>query len=70
MHSPKPCEPRSSCACAWIPYVFRDADRYYMVGPKLAKLGRGANYQASLCRASAEVLDKLRSETGETVNLA
>jgi len=50
--------------------VFRDADGYYMVGPKLAKLGRGANYQATLCRASAEVLDKLRSETGETVNLA
>ena len=51
-------------------YVFRDADGYYMVGPKLAKLGKGANYQATLCRASAEVLDKLRSETGETVNLA
>ena len=51
-------------------YVFRDADGYYMVGPKLAKLGKGANCQATLCRASAEVLDKLRSETGETVNLA
>jgi DNA-binding IclR family transcriptional regulator len=51
-------------------YVFRDADGYYMVGPKLAKLGSGANYQATLCRASASVLEQLRTETGETVNLA
>ena len=51
-------------------YVFRDSDGYYMVGPKLAKLGSGANYQATLSRASASVLEKLRSETGETVNLA
>jgi DNA-binding IclR family transcriptional regulator len=51
-------------------YVFRDVDGYYMVGPKLAKLGSGANYRATLCRASAGVLDKLRTQTGETVNLA
>ena len=51
-------------------YVFRDSDGYYMVGPKLAKLGSGANYQATLCRASAGVLEQLRTETGETVNLA
>jgi IclR family acetate operon transcriptional repressor len=51
-------------------YVFRDSDGYYMVGPKLAKLGNGATYQATLCRTSAGILEKLRTDTGETVNLA
>jgi IclR family KDG regulon transcriptional repressor len=51
-------------------YVFRDSDGYYMVGPKLARLGSGATYQATLCRASASILEKLGTETGETVNLA
>ena len=51
-------------------YVFRDGDGYYMVGPKLAKLGSGATYQATLCRTSAAILEKLRKTTGETVNLA
>jgi IclR family KDG regulon transcriptional repressor len=51
-------------------YVFRDSDGYYMVGPKLAKLGNGATYQATLCRSSAQILEKLRTDTGETVNLA
>jgi DNA-binding IclR family transcriptional regulator len=53
-----------------VAYVFRDADGYYTVGPKLAKLGNGGTYQATLCRASASILDKLREETGESVNLA
>jgi IclR family acetate operon transcriptional repressor len=51
-------------------YVFRDSNGYYMVGPKLAKLGSGVTYQATLCRTSAEILERLRAETGETVNLA
>jgi len=51
-------------------YVFRDSDGYYMVGPKLARLGNGATYQATLCRTSAGIMEKLRTETGETVNLA
>ena len=51
-------------------YVFRDSDGYYMVGPKLAKLGSGATYQATLCRTSAGILERLRAATGETVNLA
>jgi IclR family transcriptional regulator, KDG regulon repressor len=33
-------------------------------------LGNGANDQATLCRTSATILDKLRTQTGETVNLA
>jgi IclR family KDG regulon transcriptional repressor len=51
-------------------YVFRDSDGYYMVGPKLAKLGNGTTYQATLCRTSAAILETLCIETGETVNLA
>lgn len=51
-------------------YVFRDADGYYMVGPKLAKLGRDSSYHATLCRTSAGALEKLRQTTGESVNLA
>jgi DNA-binding IclR family transcriptional regulator len=51
-------------------YVFRDGDGYYMVGPKLAKLGRDASYHATLCRTSEGVLEKLRQTSGETVNLA
>lgn len=51
-------------------YVFRDSDGYYMVGPKLARLGSGATYQATLCRTSAAILEKLRTDTGETANLA
>jgi DNA-binding IclR family transcriptional regulator len=51
-------------------YVFRDSDGYYMVGPKLARLGSGATYQATLCRTSARILEKLRTETGETVSVA
>ena len=51
-------------------YVFRDSSGYYMVGPKLARLGSGATYQATLCRTSAGILEKLRTATGETVNLA
>lgn len=53
-----------------VGYVFRDADGYFFVGPRLAKLGSGSTYQAALCRASAGVLDRLRIDTGETVNLA
>lgn len=51
-------------------YVFRDGDGYYMVGPKLSKLGTGVTYQATLCRTSADILKKLSTTTGETVNLA
>jgi DNA-binding IclR family transcriptional regulator len=51
-------------------YLFRDSEGYYMVGPKLARLGNGATYQATLCRTSAGILEKLRTDTGETVNMA
>jgi DNA-binding IclR family transcriptional regulator len=51
-------------------FVFRDHNGYYMVGPRLARLGNGVTYQATLCRAGAQILEKLRGDTGETVNLA
>ena len=51
-------------------YVFRDHNGYYVVGPKLTKLGNGVSYQATICRTSEETLGKLRDQTGETVNLA
>jgi len=51
-------------------YVFRDPNGYYTVGPQLAKFGTGESHHGTLCRASAEVLEKLRTDTGETVNLA
>jgi len=50
-------------------YVFRDVAGYYMVGPKLAKLGTEATYQATLCRTAAPILQKICRETGESVNL-
>ena len=51
-------------------YVFRDPNGYYTVGPQLAKFGTGESHHATLCRTSAEVLEKLQTDTGETVNLA
>jgi DNA-binding IclR family transcriptional regulator len=51
-------------------YVFRDASGYYMVGPRLAKLGSGTSYQATLCRKAAPVLSRLCKKTDETINLA
>jgi DNA-binding IclR family transcriptional regulator len=51
-------------------YVFRDPNGYYAVGPQLAKFGTAESHHATLCRTSAEVLEKLRTDTGETVNLA
>ena len=53
-----------------VGYVFRDSDGYYMVGPNLAKLGTCATCQAALSRASAGILERLRTVTGETVDLA
>ena len=51
-------------------YLFRDRDGYYMVGPKLAKLGSGVTYQATLCRESKAILSRICKDTGETANLA
>jgi len=51
-------------------YIFRDSASYYMVGPKLARLGTSATYQAALCRNAAPILSQICKSSQETVNLA
>ena len=51
-------------------YLFRDAAGTYMLGARLARLGAGASFQATLCRICRPILENLRSVTDETVNLA
>jgi DNA-binding IclR family transcriptional regulator len=51
-------------------YLFRDEAGAYIVGPKLARLGAGIAYHATLRKISRPVLTLLSKETTETVNLA
>src|SRR5258707_9827848 len=51
-------------------YLFRDDEGTYVIGPKLARMGSGANFEASLRKMSRPLLQKLWAATGETVNLA
>ena len=51
-------------------YLFRDDVGVYIVGPKLARLGSGVAYHATLRSASRPVIQQLWSMTTETVNLA
>jgi len=51
-------------------YLFRDDTGAYIVGPKLARLGAGIAYHATLRKISRPVLTQLSRETRETVNLA
>lgn len=51
-------------------YLFRDAAGTYMPGVRLARLGAGTSFQTTLCRVCRPTLEKLRTVTGETVNLA
>src|SRR5438094_378642 len=51
-------------------YLFRDDTGAYIVGPKLARLGAGIAYHATLRKVSRPVLTQLSKETTETVNLA
>src|SRR5262249_59973526 len=50
-------------------YLFRDAVGAYIIGPKLARLGAGIAFHATLRRIARPVLNALSSETKETVNL-
>ena len=50
-------------------YLFRDRAGAYIVGPKLARLGAGIAYHATLRKISRPVLVALATETKETVNL-
>ncbi len=51
-------------------YLFRDDIGAYIVGPKLARLGSGGAYHATLRSVSRPVMQQLWSITTETVNLA
>jgi DNA-binding IclR family transcriptional regulator len=51
-------------------YLFRDDAGAYIVGPKLARLGAGVAYHATLRKVSRPVLTLLSKETAETANLA
>src|SRR4051812_11741095 len=50
-------------------YLFRDSGGAYVVGPKLARLGAGIAYHATLRKIGRPVLVALSNETKETVNL-
>ena len=50
-------------------YLVRDGGGSYLVGPRLARLGSGSAYQATVCRVSRPILEDLWRESGETVNL-
>ena len=50
-------------------YLFRDEAGAYIVGPKLARLGSGVSYQATLRKVSRPVLIQIAQSTTETVNL-
>lgn len=51
-------------------YLFRDGAGAYMLGARLARLGTGAGFHATLCRICRPTLESLRTETEESVNLA
>lgn len=51
-------------------YLYRDEAGSYVIGPKLARMGTGMNFEESLRKMSRPVLQKLWTATGETVNLA
>src|SRR5712664_3034431 len=50
-------------------YLFRDAAGAYVVGPKLARLGAGIPYHATLRKIGRPVAVALSNDTKETVNL-
>lgn len=50
-------------------YLFRDETRAYLVGPKLARLGAGVAFHATLRKASRPVLASILKLSHETVNL-
>lgn len=51
-------------------YLYRDDAGAYVIGPKLARMGSGTNFEESLRKMARPILQKLWAATGETVNLA
>jgi DNA-binding IclR family transcriptional regulator len=50
-------------------YLYRDSVGNYVIGPKLARLGTGMNYDVMLRKISRPVLQHIWESTGETANL-
>jgi len=50
-------------------YLFRDEAGAYIIGPKLARLGSGTAYHATLRSVSRPIMQQLWNMTTETVNL-
>ena len=51
-------------------YLLRDQTGSYVIGPKLARLGAGIAYHATLRKIGRSLAVALSNETKETVNLA
>jgi DNA-binding IclR family transcriptional regulator len=51
-------------------YLFRDDAGAYVIGPRLARLGAGVAYHATLRKVSRPAMQHVWRETKETVNLA
>jgi DNA-binding IclR family transcriptional regulator len=50
-------------------YLVRDLTGAYLIGPRLMRLGANSTYQATINKLGRPVLEVLRRQTGETVNL-
>ncbi len=50
-------------------YLVRDLTGAYLIGPRLMRLGANSTYQATISKLGRPVLETLRRQTGETVNL-
>lgn len=50
-------------------YLVRDDAGAYLIGPRMAHLGSGSTYQATIRRVSRPALEELWRESSETVNL-
>lgn len=50
-------------------YLFRDESGAYLAGPRLVRFGSGSTYHMTMRKISRPVLQDLRNNAGETVNL-
>lgn len=50
-------------------YLYRDQEGAYIIAPKLARLGSGVPYYATIRKVSRPILQAIWKTTGETVNL-
>ena len=50
-------------------YLYRDDEGAYLIAPKLARLGAGVPYYATIRKVGRPILQSIWKATGETVNL-